>query len=376
MQATKRILYTATSDIHLRTFHFPYLHWLIQNGYEVHVAVEKRGDVDLSFCHRVHFLPFKRSPFDPNNVKAFVGLKKIIRSVHFDIIHCHTPAVSVITRIAAIAARRKGTKVFYTAHGFHFYKGAPLKFWFIFYPLEKILSVVSDVIITINKEDFMLVKERFWNKETYQLKGIGVDTKKFKTLDRQARTHKRKQLDIPEDAFVVLYVAEFIDRKNHAFLLRNVSALKKRIPNLLILLAGRGELLNKSMELAATLRLTDEVRFLGWRNDVPDLAAVSDVGISTSKQEGLGLGLAEEMLCSVPVVATEDRGHREMIEHGVNGFMFAQEDDQSFISCITALYEDNNLRERFGVNAYHKALEFRIENSLHDMGNIYQCHTL
>lgn len=366
-----KILYTATSDVHLRTFHFPYLKWLKSQGYEVHVAVEKRGDIDLSFCDKIYYLPFKRSPFHPKNWEAYKGLKRIIKLNNFKLIHCHTPAVSVLTRLAARGARRKGTKVLYTAHGYHFYKGAPLKMWLLFFTVEWLLSFLTDAIILINKEDFILTKKYFTSTEAFYIKGIGIDSTRFRTLTAIEKNEIRTELDLKETDFVLLYIAEFITRKNHAFLLRAIPELRKRIPDLKVLLVGRGELLEASKSMAIELNLQNVVTFLGWRDDAHRLAGIADIGISTSRQEGLGLGLAEEMLCSVPIVASEDRGHREMIEHSKNGFMFKQGNQDEFLNYVCSLYKDKETRFGMGRYANLKAQEFLINNSLKTMVAIY-----
>jgi glycosyltransferase EpsD len=368
----KKVLYTATSDIHLRTFHFPYLKWLINEGHEVHIACENRADIDLSFCHQVHYLPFKRRPFHPQNLTAYADLKRIIKEYQFDLIHCHTPAVSVLTRLAAIPARRKGTKVIYTAHGYHFFKGGPLKFWLSYYVIEKLLSKWTDAIILINQEDYLLTKKKFWNKHSFHLKGVGIDTSRFSIVNEEQLLQLRKQINISEDDFVLLYIAEFIPRKNHEFLIRSCAELIKNVTNAKFVFAGKGILLEQMKALTKKLQVDSSIRFLGWRDDVAQLAQMADVGISASKQEGLGLGLAEGMYLRLPIVATLDRGHKEMIEHGKNGFMFQQENTGEFIQYISTLSNDAELYDQFSKAAHLKSQEFLLENSLKTMGDIYR----
>lgn len=145
----KKVLFTATVDSHILQFHIPYLKYFKEQGYEVHVATN--GNEKIPFCDVKHKIHFERSPFKINNLKAIKQLRKIIEQEKFEIIHCHTPVGSVTTRIAAKKARRKyNTKVIYTAHGFHFFKGAPIINWVLFYPIEKWLSKYTDCLITIN----------------------------------------------------------------------------------------------------------------------------------------------------------------------------------------------------------------------------------
>lgn len=372
MTTKRRILYTATSDVHIKTFHIPYLKWLKSEGFEVHLAIEKRGEVDLAFCDYIYYIPFKRNPFHPQNLKAYRQLRKIIHDHHFQLIHCHTPAVSVLTRLAAITARRKGTVVLYTAHGFHFFKGAPLKLWLLYYPVEKLLSIVTDVIITINKEDYDLITRNFSNQRSYQIKGIGVNTAKFRTVTSAEKLQLRLKHGYREEEFILLYVAEFIDRKNQSFVITALPELRKVVPDVKVILVGKGPMLETVKQLVKSNHSEANVSFLGWRDDVEELAALADIGISSSKQEGLGLGLAEEMLCSIPIVATSDRGHREMIVHGENGFMFPQGDVKDFVNCIAVLYNDAGMRKSFGEKASIKAQEFAIERSLKTMAEIYR----
>ncbi|MBW6492542.1 MAG: glycosyltransferase family 4 protein [Lentimicrobium sp.] len=368
----KRILYIATSDVHIATFHLPYLRWLKEQGYVVHLAVENRGNVVFDHVDQVSYLPFPRSPLKRTYISTYKKLKAIIESGNYSLIHCHTPLPSVVARLAARKARKNGTKVLYTAHGFHFYKGAPLKNWLTYYPAEYLLSALTDGIVTINREDFGYINGKMFHKDSFYIKGIGVDSQRFRTFSKTEIENTRNKLGFAHNAFILLYVAEFIPRKNHRFIIEALPVLKKKIPNLKVIFAGKGVLLEQMKNLARKLDVNDVIDFLGFRNDVPRLAAIADVGISSSKHEGLGLGLAEEMLCSVPVVATIDKGHKEMIEHGVNGLFFAQNNPKEFVDAIDKLFHNPELRKKMGEDALKKAQEFTVDNSLKSMIQIFE----
>ena len=131
----KKVLFVATVvQKHIKVFHTPYLEMFRQAGYETFVAAanDTGGEVNLPCCDRYVEIGFRRNPFHPANIGAFFRLKRLIDSEHFDLIHCHTPVGGVLGRLAAARSRRQGTKVLYTAHGFHFYKGAPLINWLIY----------------------------------------------------------------------------------------------------------------------------------------------------------------------------------------------------------------------------------------------------
>lgn len=367
-----KILYIATSDVHLATFHTPYLKWLGENGVQVDIVVENRGNLEFEGVNNTYHLDFPRSFTKKELLVSYKKLKNIIDNGNYSIIHCHTPIPSMLTRLAARDARSKGTKVLYTAHGFHFYNGAPISRWLIYYTAEYILSKFTDAIITINKEDFDYVNNKMLHKDSYHIKGIGVDSSRFKPLNKEEKKLKRIELGIDPDKFVLLYVAEFIPRKNHEFVIRSIQSLQKTIPNLQVLFAGKGELLDKMKQLSKELEVDSSTKFLGFRKDVHLLSAIADIGISSSKHEGLGLGLTEEMFCKVPIIASYDRGHKEMVVQGENGYMFQQGNSEEFIGYVNTLYQDEELRLKMGEKAYEKAQEFEIENSLNSMKEIYK----
>ena len=223
----KKVLFTATVDSHILHFHIPYLKMFKEKGYEVHVATN--GTEEIPYCDVKHVISFERSPLKTNNIKAIRSLKKVIDKEKFDIIHCHTPMGSVVTRFAAKSARKQGTKVIYTAHGFHFFKGASRINWLIFYPIEKYLSKYTDCIITINEEDYSLAKKQFKCKKIELVHGVGLDENKFDIeLTEQEKREFKKSIDIQEDDFIIIYVAELTKRKNQGMLIKAVKVLKKQ----------------------------------------------------------------------------------------------------------------------------------------------------
>ena len=371
MKRTKRILIVATSDIHLQVFHLPYFSMLKSQGYDIDAAVEIRGDGRLPGIDKLYNLPFKRTLFTFKLLKAYTALKRIIDAGEYDLIHCHTPIPAALTRLAARAARAKGTIVMYTAHGFHFYKGAPWTYWMTYYPAEKYFSRMTDAIVTINQEDFNVAKSKFHAGQTFHIHGIGVDTSRFEPIEAERCAELAEDIGLPAGAFKLIYVANFITRKNHRFIVECLSMLKKQIPDLHVLFAGSGILMGEMQQLVRTKGLVGTVHFLGFRNDINRLLAISDVCISASRQEGLGLALAEAMVCGVPVVATADRGHKELIQHGKNGFLYDQGSKDEFIGAILKLYKNPALASAFSASGVTQIRKFSISHSLESMNNIY-----
>ena len=369
----KKVLFIATIAKHILRFHLPYLKWFQERGFETHVASD--GSEEIPFCNVKHAVPIKRSPFSPANFKANRILKQIIEKNNFDVIHGHTPMGGVLARTASIKARKKGTKVLYTTHGFHFFKGAPITNWALYYPIEKFLSKYTDAIITINHEDYQLLFERkFKSPGKYLINGVGVKEERFVPVTSSEKSRLRREYGYPDDQLILIYVAEFIHRKNHRFIIDATPELSKRIPNLKILFAGRGILFDKMRDYANSMHLLRIIEFLGFRSDVEKLMAFSDIGISSSRQEGLGLNLAEEMLIGLPVVASQDRGHRELVKYNYNGFLFKQNDKKQFIEYIERLAKDAALRSYFSENSKIIARNYTLSEAISEMGKIYNIY--
>ncbi|XJZ26736.1 glycosyltransferase [Bacillota bacterium Lsc_1132] len=220
--------------------------------------------------------------------------------------------------MAARQARKQGTKVLYTAHGFHFFNGAPFVNWLVYYPIEKILSAVTDCLITINHEDFQLAqRHRFKAEQIKHVHGVGVNTERFHPIDREHKLRLRTTYGYQEQDFLMIYAAEFNQNKNQQLLLKALAKIKDQIPQAKLLLAGNGPLLLDCKQLAAQLGIDQKVEFLGQRQDVEQLLKISDLAVASSLREGLPVNIMEAMACGLPVVASDNRGHRELVEEGV-----------------------------------------------------------
>ena len=317
----KRVLFCATVDFHFSSFHLPYMKWFKEQGWEVHVAAF--GDMELPFTDKKFNIPIERSPFKSKNIKAYRELKEIIDQNNYQIIHCHTPMGGVLARLAARTARKNGTKVIYTAHGFHFCKGAPLANWLLYYPIEKTLAHFTDCLITINTEDYQLAKRRFKAKKIEHVHGVGVNADKFKPVGEEQRKQLRQQYGYKEDDFLLFYAAEFNQNKNQQLLIEALALIKDEVPNARLLLAGKGPLLEDCRKLATQRDIEEMVDFLGYRNDIENLLKISDLAVASSLREGLPVNIMEAMACGLPVIATDNRGHRELIINDKNGWIIA-----------------------------------------------------
>lgn len=368
-----RILYTATVLSHICQFHLPYLKMLKEQGHEVHVCArdnlaEKNG-LELKFADKFIPAPFSRSPKSTKNLKALKVLKALFKEVHYDLIICNTPMGGIITRMAAKKTRRKGTKVVYMAHGFHFYKGASKKSWMVFYPIEKHFAKKCDTVITITDEDYKLAKAKF-KTNVVRMHGAGVDGERHHFVDDSQKLALREELGLKKEDFVCLCVGELNQNKNQKTLVSLVPTLKERIPNFKLLLAGNGKTKEELETQIKELGLQNEVALIGYQPKIERYLRASDVSLSVSKREGLPFNIVEAMLTKKPVVVSENRGHRELVKDGETGFM--TNDLEKYTETIVKLAEDKKLYEEITERAWQYAQSYTATSTMEEFKSILE----
>lgn len=369
---SNKILITATTNIHIINFHLPYLEWFKSKGYEIHVACN--GNPDIPFADKVWTIPFARKPLNFKNRVAYLQLKRIIKENNYELIHCHTPMGGIVTRLAARSNRKKGTRVIYTVHGFHFYKGSSFLSWLVFFPIELMFSIITDVIITINNEDFKLLKKKiFLSNGKFKTDGIGINPDRLEMNKYSDTEIIRKELGYKNDDFIILYIAEFIPRKNHEFIFKAIPEILEKIPKAKFLFAGgKSKLGNKFISYAKKHSFNKNINLLGYQTEIGKYIAISDVGISSSIAEGLPIGIAEIMSTGLPVVISNIRGHNELVINNENGFLFNKNDKEIFIEYLEKLYNNPELRFEIGNKGKLHMNNFKIEKPLKQTIKIYK----
>lgn len=372
----KKVLFAATVvKTHIMEFHIPYLKMFQDMGWETAVAArndyENPEDCVIPHCDAYYDIPFERQPWKIGNIAAYRQMKQLIDRENYAIIHCHTPMGAMIARLAAMGARRKGTKVLYTAHGFHFYKGASPVHWLLYYPVEWVLAHVTDVLITMNQEDHALAKHKMHAKRIEYIPGVGIETSRFRA-GTTGREEKRRELGFAQGDFLILTVAEMTKNKNHSTVLKALALLKDReeFASMRYLICGRGENEQNLRQEARELGIENHVVFLGYRHDVPDLLRCSDLFAFMSFREGLPVALMEAMSSGMPVICSRIRGNTDLVENGVEG-MIAENTPRSVAEGILELYRDEEKRQCYGAAAAEKVKQFDAENVHRIMKDIY-----
>lgn len=369
----KKILFCATVATHLNAFHLPYMKWYKEQGWEVYAAAN--GGQQLPFVDKQYDISFARSPFKLKNFKAFKELRAVIDSVNFDIIHCHTPMGGILTRLASIGARKTGTKVVYTAHGFHFFNGAPILNWIIYYPIEKMMAYYTDCLITINSEDYKVATSRgFKAGNIVHVHGVGIDTKRFNVISPAAKQELRKQYNYDLDGILLFYAAEFNKNKNQQLLINALTKVRREFPAIRLLLAGNGALMDECKELAGNLGVSDIVVFLGYRDDIDKILPMCDIAVASSLREGLPVNIMEAMACGLPVIANDNRGHRELVKNNENGWLFKNEDEM--VEVLLNILRKKSDKERYGHTGRNIVTNtYAMEKVMEEMTGIYKMIT-
>lgn len=348
-------------------------------GYEVHVAanfvegnpsisrMEKfRQELEQQGVNSFH-IPMPRNPYKFGRIiTSYKMVKKLVEEHQYDIVHCHSPVGGVVARLACRKARKNGTKVLYTAHGFHFFKGASKTAWLVYYPIEKMCSYFTDVLITINQEDHQRAAELHAKQNVY-IPGVGVNTQEFRKIEINT-AKKRAQLGIAEGDFLFISVGELSHRKNHETAIRALAKIEDSTCKYLI--AGTGPLDSQLKQLVDKLGLKERVIFAGYRSDIKELLHASNAFVFPSIQEGLPVALMEAMAVGLPVVCSRIRGNVDLVEDGQGGYLYTPMDVDGFAEGMKKLV--HNELSSMGMVNMETMEKFDIRTVNTEMEKIYR----
>ena len=380
----QRVLILATVPSMIGQFNMDNIQILLDMGYQVDVAgdftdtsvwpierVKKFKNQMMDMGIDCIQLDFSRNPLNiKRHIDSYRETVKLILDRKYSFIHTHTPIASAIVRLAV---KKTNTKVIYTAHGFHFYDGAPLKNWLIFYPIEKWLSKYTDVLITINKEDYKRASENFYAKKTVYIPGVGVDTKKFATcnVDREI---KRKELGVNNSDFLILSVGELSERKNQKVIIEALHKMEQlgEIGNLVYIAVGEGYLEDEFEKLIQEYGLEKHIKLLGFRTDIDELCETVDCFVHPSVREGLGIAPLEAMAAGLPLISAAINGIKDYTEDGVSGCCIDPTNVDEMVNALVRMRDDVKFRTRCSDNNFRVAKLFDIQNTNDIMSKVYR----
>lgn len=339
----KKILYVTTVSRTINAFLVPHIEMLISKGYKVDCACSTDKSIHkrlLSKGVKIYEVPFSRNPLGKGNFKAYRRLLDIQRINNYDIIHLHTPIASIYGRLVKMTF--ENVKIIYTAHGYHFFKGGSKLGWLIYYPIEKIMSMLTDVTININREDYEISKSKFKQKKCYLINGVGLDLKDYKKTTEEEIKNKRKELGLEGNDFVVIMIAELNKNKNQIQLIKALELLKDKYPNIKVISVGEGNKLEELKEESKKRGLEKNIIFLGFRKDINELINISDIGILLSYREGLPRNIMELMANGRKVIATNIRGCKDIVCNENVGTLVNVGDYEETAKAIEKYFLGNN----------------------------------
>ncbi len=374
---TRSALFVTTVPITLEAFLAPFAERFRAEGWRVDALANgatANPRIQRSF-DEIHDVSWTRNPLDPGNLFGTVSrVRRIVAAGGYDIVHVHTPIAAFVTRYALRRARtRTGTRVIYTAHGFHFYEGqAPLPHA-LYRTMERVAAPWTDYLVTINQEDLEAARGLggIDPRRVRYIPGIGVDTDTFAPgQDAEARLPLRSALGVPPDAFMLTMVAEFGPVKRHAHLFEALARV--RDPRIVLVLAGEGPLESGLREKAAAIGISDRIRWAGYRRDVPALLAASDALVLVSEREGLARSVLEGMAAGLPIIGTQTRGIADAVGPDA-GWIVPKQDVAALAAAIDTAASSAEELGRRGAAARERAIrEFSLPRIIDDYEELYR----
>lgn len=365
----KKILFISNISNRISNFSLSSIYASQNLGYEFHMAANYSNfnDNPEKYGVKLHHIDLDRNPFSKQNITAYKQMLELIKEEKFDVIHCNTPIGGVLGRLCG---KKAGVpKVIYTAHGFHFYDGAPIKNWIIYFGVEWWLSRYTDILVTINKEDYNLAKKHYKNCIVKYMPGVGLDIDKFRSVVVDRKT-KRDEIGVPQDSFVVLSVGELNKNKNHEVVIRAIAKLNNS--NIHYVICGKGPHATYLNKLTNELGIGKNVHLLGFRSDIAEICKSSDVFAFPSLREGLGMAAIEAMATGLPIITSNVHGINDYSINGATGFSCSPSDVSGFAMGIKQLENNIELRINIGRNNVEVAKDFDIKKSIKEITRIYR----
>ena len=368
-----KLLVVTTVPITIRSFLLPFIKHFKDLGWQVDgMAQGISADRDcVAACDRIYDIQWSRNVIDPRNLFAGVlRVKQVVAQGDYDLVHVHTPIAAFVTRYAL--RNNQKTKVIYTAHGFHFYRGGSAVKNAIFFNLEKLASKWTDYLITINREDETAAKQHNFlpADRIYYTRGIGVNTDYYasENIEPEEIEQIRQELHLASTDTLLLCIAEFTPRKRHQDLLNALTKLAN--PKIHLALAGEGRIKSKIEQLVEQLGLTTQVHFLGYRQNIPALIKAADAVTLVSQQEGLPRSIMEAMCMNTPVIGSNIRGIRDLLKDNC-GLLVELGDSGALAQAMKQVIEDPNSLKEMTVKAQIKIQGYALEQIIQQYSEIY-----
>ncbi|MCM3790365.1 glycosyltransferase family 4 protein [Domibacillus indicus] len=369
---SKSVLFITTISRTVQAFLIPHICYFLEQGYRVGIATNTEDeplDHLTEMGVTVHYVPFNRKVLCRKNWRAFKRIKKV--SKDYDILHLHTPVASFLARMAASRQHR----ILYMVHGFHFHEGGRSWTNWIYILAERAAGWRPQTVVVTNRDDLKAARRLLPNNKIHYVHGVGVDTEQFKKrVPSKEETRKQKvALGIAKHVRVLTHIAELNENKRQFDVIDACALMRKERDDFMVLLVGSGEREEMIRQYIRSRQLDDHIKCLGFRSDIPDLLAITDIGLLVSIREGLPRSIMEMMASQIPVVATDIRGNRDLVENEETGFLVPVQTPEAIAEKCLFLLENKQLARQLGVKGREKIeAYFSLPAVLKEMEAIYK----
>lgn len=337
-----KVLYTASTYSHLWNFHRPYLAWFRRQGWEVHTAAG--GDPgDLPEADQAVELPFAKRMTAPSNFRCAALLGARMRREGYELVVANTALASFFTRLPLLGWKDR-PRVVNLVHGYLFDADTPLPKRQVLLSAERLTAPCTDLLLTMNQSDLALARHYSLGRQVLPVPGVGVPFGPVDAASKEEGFRLRADWDIPQDAFLLVYPAEFSRRKSQETLIRALARLPERV---WLLLPGQGDLWGSCQDLAQSLGVAGRVRFPGQMPNIPVCLQAADCAVSASRSEGLPFNVMEAMRAGLPIAASDVKGHRDLLGDGC-GVLYPYGDPAALAAAVGLLLEDPDYRRKLG----------------------------
>lgn len=359
----KKILFVASTLSHIENFHIPYLKYFKDNGYIVHVIGKSNNKSNIPYVDKIIDMPFEKNMFSIKNFIISFKISKIIKSENYDIVSIHTALAAFFARLGIMLSLKKPRLVINTVHGYLFDRNSSLIKRIIMILAEKLTKCVTDTIIVMNSQDYHIAKKyKLYKNSIYLVDGMGVNLSKFPKASLDEKILLRKKYSFSVNDFLLVYVAEFSKRKNQKFLIDSLkNLLNDGYNNIKLVLLGDGKLLNELMNYSKELNISNNVVFVGYSKETCSYYQLSDICVSSSRIEGLPFNIMEAMSVGLPIVASNVKGHEDLIVPNKNGLLFEYDNTNEFCKCIKLIYSNKDLQKSMSMNSIDLSRKYSID---------------
>lgn len=362
-----KLLFVASSYIHILNFHLPYLHALADRGWIVHAACAA-PESDIPYAARTLSIPFVKQMRSPDNIRAAGMLRRLIREEGYELIITHTSLAAFFTRLALWGLRRR-PKLINMVHGYLFDAETPFFKRQLLLAAERLTAPQTDLLLTMNHWDYDLARRWRLGRKVMNLPGIGVDFSRFERVGQAEADRLRDSLGLPKDAFVLLCAAELSSRKSQSVLLAALKLLPERA---VLILAGTGAEKEKLEAMTERLGLSGRVLFPGYVRGLSAWYAMADAVVTASRSEGLPFNVMEAMYLARPVVASAVKGHTDLLRDGVSGLLVPYGDAAACAAAVRRLMEEPGLSRRLTERAAEDLDVYSLDEVLPQVMSAYE----